>query len=251
MAVEHRLPYRLDVAINRTLRALGSRERTVSRGGLRFRVRRLTSDELFVEKVVVQREYLQHGLTLRPGDTVVDVGGNIGTFAVLAAQEAARVITLEPDATNVRLLRQNVALNKLQNVTIVQAALADSSGKALLFDGGQGGYHTFERSRVASVAGTRPVRTVSLEEVFDDHEVVLCSLLKMDCEGGEFASLPNLPLHVWQRIAQLAMEFHRPRNPEGAEQVERLIAAIRHHFSFVLREDFADGNGGHLFARRS
>src|SRR5438046_193303 len=96
IAHDRRLPYRVDRAVNRACRSLGLRERTITRAGLRFRVRRLTCDEDFVTNVVEQREYLQHGITIRPGDTVLDVGGNIGTFAVLAASLGARVIAVEP-----------------------------------------------------------------------------------------------------------------------------------------------------------
>jgi hypothetical protein len=38
------------------------------------------------EEVYSQQQYLQHGVTLKPGDTVMDVGGNIGLFAMLAAE---------------------------------------------------------------------------------------------------------------------------------------------------------------------
>ena len=50
--------------------------------------------EIFQERV-----YLQHGVQLAQGDVVVDVGGNIGFFALFAAQQVGpggKVITLEP-----------------------------------------------------------------------------------------------------------------------------------------------------------
>ena len=50
--------------------------------------------EIFQEQV-----YLQHGVQLAQGDVVVDVGGNIGFFALFAAQQvgpSGKVISLEP-----------------------------------------------------------------------------------------------------------------------------------------------------------
>jgi cyclopropane fatty-acyl-phospholipid synthase-like methyltransferase len=38
------------------------------------------------EEVYSQQQYLQHGVQLKPGDTVLDAGGNIGLFAMLAAE---------------------------------------------------------------------------------------------------------------------------------------------------------------------
>ncbi len=37
-------------------------------------------------EVYVKRTYLQHGIRLEPGDTVLDVGANIGFFAMQAAE---------------------------------------------------------------------------------------------------------------------------------------------------------------------
>lgn len=50
--------------------------------------------EIFQEKV-----YMRHGIQLAKGSTVIDVGGNIGFFALFAAQHVGthgRVITAEP-----------------------------------------------------------------------------------------------------------------------------------------------------------
>lgn len=50
--------------------------------------------EIFQEQV-----YMQHGIQLSAGSTVIDVGGNIGFFALFAAQQVGshgRVITAEP-----------------------------------------------------------------------------------------------------------------------------------------------------------
>ena len=50
--------------------------------------------EIFQEQV-----YLQHGVQLAQGDVVVDVGGNIGFFALFAAQQVGprgKVVILEP-----------------------------------------------------------------------------------------------------------------------------------------------------------
>lgn len=38
------------------------------------------------EEVYCQQQYLQHGVGLKPGDTVVDVGANIGLFSLFAAE---------------------------------------------------------------------------------------------------------------------------------------------------------------------
>lgn len=67
---------------------------------------------------------------LRPGDTVIDAGANLGCYTVPLAEAVGhngRVIAFEPFRTMHQLLTANVALNGLQNVWTVRAALSRSS----------------------------------------------------------------------------------------------------------------------------
>ena len=68
--------------------------------------------EYLYEEVFTQREYLQHGVVLRPGDTVFDVGANVGMFSVFAAEECGGDITVhafEPIPQIHDVCRRNVA----------------------------------------------------------------------------------------------------------------------------------------------
>jgi FkbM family methyltransferase len=69
--------------------------------------------------------------TLRPGDTFVDVGANVGYFSVLAAGRVGddgTVIALEPEPRNLQLLRANVARLAPGRVEIVDAAAYSRAG---------------------------------------------------------------------------------------------------------------------------
>ena len=48
---------------------------------------------------------------LRPGDLFIDVGANVGSYAIWAAELGAEVIALEPADDTFYLLEENVALN--------------------------------------------------------------------------------------------------------------------------------------------
>ena len=54
-----------------------------------------TQDLRFLyEEVFVQKCYLQHGLQLRPGDTVLDIGAHKGAHAHLACATVRRTLRL-------------------------------------------------------------------------------------------------------------------------------------------------------------
>ena len=82
----------------------GARMRFVSKPDVQF-----LYDEIFADEC-----YAKHGLEIRPGATVIDVGGNIGMFALYAAEKAGaegRVFALEPIPRTFAALRENVIRN--------------------------------------------------------------------------------------------------------------------------------------------
>ncbi|HMD61866.1 MAG TPA: FkbM family methyltransferase [Opitutaceae bacterium] len=72
---------------------------------------------------------------VRPGDTFVDIGANEGYFTVVASGlvgPAGRVLAVEPQLRLEPVLSRNLSLNGCSNVVVVQAAISDHSGTAVL-----------------------------------------------------------------------------------------------------------------------
>src|SRR6266699_2559349 len=77
-----------------------------------------------------EREFLNR--FLRPGDTFVDVGANIGLFTLIAARlvgPQGRVLSFEPTPETFARLTKNVQTNRLENVSCQQLALSDRAGE--------------------------------------------------------------------------------------------------------------------------
>ena len=71
---------------------------------------------------------------LKPGDLFVDVGSNVGSYALWAADLGADVIAIEPDHGAALRLRENVALNRFA-IEVQQCALAGQCGRMPLTSG--------------------------------------------------------------------------------------------------------------------
>lgn len=94
-------------------------------------------------RVVLERFHVWEDLetrwllkTLRPGDTFIDVGANIGYYTVVASQvvgETGHVYAFEPDPTSFAILERNVRENGLTNVTLEQKALSNEPGSLRLY----------------------------------------------------------------------------------------------------------------------
>jgi FkbM family methyltransferase len=65
--------------------------------------------------------------TFTDSDVFLDVGANIGTYAIPAAVKGARVLALELDPANIYCLNSNICLNAVQSeITIVPIAASDT-----------------------------------------------------------------------------------------------------------------------------
>ena len=71
---------------------------------------------------------------LKPGDLFVDVGSNVGSYAIWTADLGAEVIAIEPDQNAALRLRENVALNDFK-IEVQQCALAGERGRMSLTSG--------------------------------------------------------------------------------------------------------------------
>ena len=107
----------------------------VSGDGLRLRIKPRSGESFTFYEIMVRHDYLNDGITLRPGATVVDIGANIGAFAVMAASivgPRGRVIAFEPIPETFERLRENVALSGLGQVECRRAAIDAEEGEIAL-----------------------------------------------------------------------------------------------------------------------
>src|ERR1039458_761748 len=66
------------------------------------------------------------------GGTVLDLGANVGFYTLLAAElvgPSGHVHAFEPVPRNLQYIRRHIALNGLTNVSVVEAAVSNASGK--------------------------------------------------------------------------------------------------------------------------
>ncbi len=125
----------------------------------------------------------------KPGMTVYDVGAHLGFFTLGLARlvgAGGRVAAFDPLPENIRALRANLALNLEQagNVQVVQAAVANVSGRVRLYGGSDP-----SRARLApppaSSEGSQEVASLTLDEFVFHRGAPAPQLVKLDVEGAE------------------------------------------------------------------
>lgn len=118
---------------------------------------------------------------LGPGMTYVDVGANIGTTTLAAADAVGAtgtVIAFEPHPQTFRDLADSVALNPdlASRISLVPAAVGDSTGTARISDLPENDVNHIDMAGI-------PVRMTTLDEALDGTAHI--DLLKIDVEGYE------------------------------------------------------------------
>jgi FkbM family methyltransferase len=115
---------------------------------------------------------------------VVDIGANIGTFALSVVHAAqSRVIAVEPVSSTFALLNANVRRNDADDaVTTVQAALGDVAGRSRCHDGRQSANYVL-RGQAEARAGEELVPMTTLDKLFEGEARI--DLIKVDVEGLE------------------------------------------------------------------
>ena len=123
----------------------------------------------------------------RPGDFVLDIGGNIGWYSVVVSKvigPTGRLIAFEPDPDNFAILARNLArVDDGAQAIPHHAAVSDSEGTLQLFlsEGNRGDHRIFDDG---SNRTSIEVRTSTLDAMLAS-EQRLPDLVKSDTQGSE------------------------------------------------------------------
>jgi FkbM family methyltransferase len=144
-----------------------------------------------------------------PATTTFDVGANVGIFSVplgRAVGPEGLVVAVEPDGTNVRRLRDNLALNSISNVRVVEAVAGDRDEVVELLLAEDPAYHSVVKIEGARVAGLTAVESVRLDRVWGDLGRPAVSFVKIDVEGAEVSVLRGARAMITSTHPSLLLE---------------------------------------------
>lgn len=161
---------------------------------------------------------------------VLDVGANIGAFAIFARDNgASKIICFEPEEENFALLQENCQgevfnlFNKaLLNTTEKKKRLYKNSGK-------NKGIHSFyiSRSRTDS-------REVLVENFYDILELYKPTVVKIDTEGSEYHMFDySRPI---EHVSQICIELHLTTKAWRKEESLKVIDYVHNQGFKMIRK---------------
>jgi FkbM family methyltransferase len=170
---------------------------------------------------------------LHVGANVLDVGSNIGLFAIMMARQIKYGVTgwvhaFEPSPRSRLDLQRMLECNHITNVAVRPEAVSDGIGKAVFLDV-QTDDVTRESSHLSAVGhegATNPlpqdpveVDTIDLDTFTERHNIYP-NLIKIDVEGAEFLVLEGARRCIERHKPLLVIEIHP--NEHGVFDHERL-----------------------------
>lgn len=182
---------------------------------------------------------------LRPGDTALDLGANIGVHSLAFAQTvgpSGRVISVEPQHFCFQLLSANVTANQLANVHCLRAAVGDTRGACTVPRIDPTRRHNAGATTVSTTAPAASQEDIVPLITVDSLGLSRCDLIKIDTEGFEDRVLQG---------AQATLQTHRPvvyAEIHDREKLARAVALLRplgysltlHHTLFYRRNNPQD-----------
>jgi FkbM family methyltransferase len=127
------------------------------------------------------------------GSVFVDIGANIGYHTLQIARHVGKnghVYAFEPDEELFSLLKKNIIINNITNVTLVKKAASDKVGNAKLYlsETNKADYKIYETNeRRKSIT----IDTTTLDNYFFNYRGSI-DLIKMDIQGSEYLAFEGM-----------------------------------------------------------
>ena len=158
----------------------------VNKTGTRFC---LLANDWITRTILLKGEYEGESIKLAEkllenGGVFVDIGANFGLYTcILSANKNVRVYAIEPNYIVVPALLKNVALNRRDNVTVLNTALSSDVQFVgfSLENPNNLGMASFEVKKNASFS----VLSCPLNFIFESQKIPTAELIKIDIEGYE------------------------------------------------------------------
>jgi FkbH-like protein/FkbM family methyltransferase len=260
----------MDLSNERAEQCFGARTRCVLPNGLQIvHLNQYETDYLYKE-IFEDQFYLRHGIRLQDGDTVIDIGANIGLFSlyVMSRCKNPTIYAFEPAPVVYDLLKANCDAYG-SNVRAFNVGVSDKRKTATFtfYDKSSvfSGFYSDEsqdreaiQTVVRNMLKSESVADGSVEEYVDEltadrlrcttHECQLTSvsdiirenhlekidLLKIDAEKSELDIINGIEDRDWPKINQIVIEIH-DRTHETVKRVEELL--IKRGYRCVVEQE--------------
>lgn len=182
------------------------------RNGLKIKTKEII-DTATISVIFLKKDY---GTLNDNQKIIIDIGGNIGAFALYAAISSKNsvIYSYEPTPDSYNLMVENIKINKFEKrIFPFNFAVGSRSEEKKLYLSSIGSAKNSllcEENHQKSI----DITCITMNDIFSSNKINECDLLKYDCEGSEYDILLNTPLDILNGIKEIRMEYHKNTIPE-------------------------------------
>ena len=185
---------------------------------------------------------------VKSGDRVIDVGAHIGYFSLLFSKlvgEKGNVYSFEPEPKNIKLLKKNIMINKIQNITLEPHPVSNTNESCKLYVGQftSGGNRMYRPDRIIELYEKEPinVQTLVLDNYFSKLELTdKIDFIKIDVEGSELRVLQGMSKILREsKNLKIFIEFMRDALEDAGSDPEELLNLLeKEGFTIYYVDDY-------------
>lgn len=158
---------------------------------------------------------------------VIDVGANIGDFALAIRNQSGKIIAIEPECANFAALRANLRINGIRNVIPLRAAAHDRN--EIVFLGGEA-----SNMYVSGKNSGQSVQGLPIDFMLSKLGITDVDLIKIDVQGHERAVLAGMhKLLDGRHIKLLIIEVHLKRGVS----IGGIVSSMKQYGYHLIHKD--------------
>ena len=213
--------------------------------GMKMKIRVKSTDLMQLTTIWVVNEYDYPDFEIKEDDTIIDIGGHIGLFALYCNQftKTGKIFSFEPIKENYDMFLENMKINGFENIMPHNLAVTKTEGNIPIYlNNDESGHSVFEKNtKVVNV------ESITLKKIFDINNIKRCNLLKLDCEGSEYEIIESLSEEYFKKIDKIIIEYHfAGKYPDLFRNLIKKLESV----SFTAKIERTDENMGLIFAQK-
>jgi FkbM family methyltransferase len=240
------------------------------------------------QEIFEDHVYFRHGISLAGGESLFDIGANIGLFTIFVKEhfKGVKVYAFEPSPEIFRILQANAARYDADSVSVYNCGMAARQGEAkFTFYPGysiMSAFHAnldqdretlrtgirsqllekgmdaaeiqdrFLNTMVENALGSKREHLCQLRtvsDIIDEDGIQAIGLLKIDAEGSELDILAGVRDEHWGRVRQIVMEIHDPKGT-ACPQARKLLEGRGYICAFEQEKRLSGSGIVNCYARR-
>jgi FkbM family methyltransferase len=167
---------------------------------------------------------------------ILDLGGNVGLFALHVTPWAEKIITVEPTPNHMELNKQ--IMSKFSNVIHLQAAVSDKTGQIPFFTFGS---NTTMNSLINRGGNHFMVDCITIPDLIEKYNLDHVDFIKLDVEGSETIALnKDVIEYMSNKVSKILIEFHEV-NGIGYTEQRSIFEKIFIEYGYEIKHFGPDG----------